>query len=219
MANLNVVFEDSNILIIDKPSGIDVTQQLNNQGKNLVDLANETLLKELTEPHIYPCHRLDRETSGLVIFAKGKDNQKIMMEQFQKREVKKTYLALVHGKVKQKQGEIKGQYKSKYDRVPQFMHSRYQVLEYFPSFTYVEVKPLTGRTHQIRVQFKSNGHPLVGESLYTFRKDYKLRFRRVALHASQISFNHPKTGKRLNFNSPLPEDMENFLEEQALKLV
>lgn len=215
MTDLKILYEDTALIVIDKPSGLLVIPSPKGETNTLTHFVNEYLQGKKELIQAYPCHRIDRETSGIVVFAKGKKNQQTIMLEFQKHQVQKTYLAFVHGQLNNKQGEIKIKARSKYDRVPQLMWSTYQVLQFCPAFTVVEVEPITGRTHQIRVQFKQLGHSLVGESLYAFRKDFPLRFKRLALHAAEITFTHPQTQRQMNFTSPLPPDMEKFLAENS----
>jgi 23S rRNA pseudouridine1911/1915/1917 synthase len=211
MKRYSIVYEDNSIIIIDKPSGMLVIPTPKRETNTLTDFLNQELDRRGTLVNAYPCHRIDRETSGLIIYAKGKSIQQIMMEQFKKHLVKKTYIALVHGIVRKNSDTIKGNVYNQRKRKTELMITRFKVLERKRDFTIVEVEPVTGRTNQIRIHFKRLGHPLVGESLYAFRKDFKLRFKRVALHAKALEFRHPTTGKRMNFNLPLADDMINFL--------
>jgi len=168
---------------------------------------------------LHPAHRLDRDTSGVILFAKGKDHQQTLMQAFKEKKVKKTYIAFAHGHIKESEGKIKIPIKDFYQRKfqknlpPQSALTHYKVLEYRKDFTVVEVNPITGRTNQIRIHFTKIGHPLVGEDKYIFRKDYDLRFRRTALHAAHLSFPHPVTGKMISVEAPLAQDMTNFLEK------
>jgi len=207
---LKIVFEDDHLIIVDKPAGILVIPAGKNE-KNLTDIVNEYLDGKNLEVNAYPCHRLDRETSGLMIFAKGKSAQKKMMEEFHKKNVKKLYTAFLHGRMKSDHGDI---------RNPVFVRSkgrkedaltRFRVTERRKDFTVVQAEPVTGRTNQIRIHFKQLGHPLVGESVFAFRKDFDLKFKRVALHAGFLEFTHPITGVVLSFTSDLPADMAAFL--------
>ena len=186
---------------------------------------------------LHPCHRLDRDTSGVILFAKGKKNQKIMMEAFRQKKVRKIYIAFVHGRLKNRSGEIKSRirdfdpsrfrrwlpppYKSLRDSTGPALYqngtgqapwavTRYRVIETKKDFSILEVTPVTGRTNQIRIHFSQLGHPLVGERKYAFGKDYALKFRRTALHALSLSFIHPVFKKEIRIHSPLPEDMEQF---------
>ena len=207
----DIVYEDEYIFVINKPSGMLVVPTPKGEVNTLTNLLNQELDRRGALANAYPCHRIDRETSGLVIYAKGKSIQQAMMEQFKNRLVKKTYIAFVHGIVRKNSDILKGNVYSEKKRKTELMITGYNVIERRKDFTIVEVQPVTGRTNQIRIHFKGLGHPLVGESVYAFRKDFKLRFKRTALHAKAIEFNHPATGKRISFDLPLPDDMKNFI--------
>lgn len=166
---------------------------------------------------LHPCHRLDRETSGAIIFAKGKGHQQAMMALFHRQAVSKKYIAFVHGKPRQRQGELRSairdldQVKFRRGASAKPSVTRYKVIEERRSFSIVEVTPVTGRTNQIRIQFAQIGHPLVGERKYARGKDYQLRFRRVALHAHALGWEHPVSHKRINVTAKLHPDMEEFI--------
>ena len=187
-----------------------------NEDRNLVSLVNEQRTQEI---HLHPAHRLDRDTSGVILFAKGKENQQTLMQAFKEKKVHKTYIAFAHGHIQTPEGKIRIPIKDFHQRKfnknmpPQSALTLYKVLEYHKAFTVVEVNPITGRTNQIRIHFTKLGHPLVGEDKYIFRKDFELRFRRTALHAAQLSFPHPVTGKMITVCAPLAQDMTNFLEK------
>ena len=206
-----IVYEDEQLLVIDKPSGMLVIPTPKKETNTLTDLLNRDLDSRGIEANAYPCHRLDRETSGIIVYAKGKAAQQFMMDEFKRRAVKKTYIAFAQGAVKGPSGTITRNIydKSKGRSIPAV--TKYKVTERKGGFSVMEVEPVTGRTNQIRIHLKDIGHPIVGESVYAFRKDYKLRFKRVALHAKRLEFKHPVTGERMAFESPLPIDMENFL--------
>jgi len=206
-----IVYEDEQIIVIDKPSGMLVIPTPKKETNTLTDLLNCELDQRGIEANAYPCHRLDRETSGLIVYAKGKSIQQTMMEEFRKRAVKKVYIAFVNGKVAKDFDIIKKRiYNRNKDRSDEAT-TKYKVIERREDFTIVEAEPLTGRTNQIRIHFKEIGHPLVGESVFAFRKDFKLKFKRTALHASYIRFTHPVTKKPMDFSAPMPGDMETFL--------
>jgi len=207
----DIVYEDEYIFVINKPSGMLVVPTPKGEINTLTNLLNQELDRRGALANVYPCHRIDRETSGLVIYAKGKSIQQAMMSQFKNRLVKKTYIAFVHGIVRKNSDILKGNVYSEKKRKTELMITGYRVIERRKDFTIVEVQPVTGRTNQIRIHFKRLGHPLVGESVYAFRKDFKLRFKRAALHAKALEFSHPVTGKRMNFNLSLSEDMVNFI--------
>jgi len=206
-----IVYEDEWLIIIDKPSGMLVIPTPKKETNTLTHLLNQELDRRGVEVNAYPCHRLDRETSGLIIYAKGKSAQKLMMEKFSAKEVAKKYTAFVHGDVRNGHGIINKPLYNRNKRESLNALTKYRVLERKADFTVVEVEPVTGRTNQIRIHFKDIGHPLVGESVYAFRKDFRLKFRRLGLHARELEFDHPVTGKRMRMESPLPHDMENFI--------
>ena len=228
-----IVYEDDQIIVIDKSSGMLVIPTPKKETNTLTDLINRELDERGIDVNAYPCHRLDRETSGLVIYAKGKAVQQAMMEEFRKRAVKKTYIAFVNGLMKKKFDTITSSIYNRNKGRPEDAVTKYTVLErrnapcrrhgmvgHFgemsrPTFTVIEAQPVTGRTNQIRIHMKSIGHPLVGETVYAFRKDYKLRFKRAALHAKRIEFIHPSGGRKMVFESPLAADMENFLKNSS----
>jgi 23S rRNA pseudouridine1911/1915/1917 synthase len=209
-----IIYEDGQLIVVDKPTGMLVIPTPAKETNTLTDLLNRELDARGVEANAYPCHRIDRETSGLVLFAKGKSAQTGMMEQFKNREVKKAYIAFVHGIIKNKFDTIKRDIYNKSKRRKEDAETRFTVIERRKDFTVIEATPVTGRTNQIRIHFKSIGHPLIGESVYVFRKDFELKFKRVALHASYLRFKHPATGETMEFKSPMPEDMEGFLIKQ-----
>jgi len=206
-----IIYEDDSLIVVDKPSGMLVIPTPHKETNTLTDLLNRELDERGVGVNAYPCHRLDRETSGIIIYAKGKAVRQAMMEEFRERSVKKTYIAFVNGIVKKESGVIAGAIYNRNKFRKEDAVTKYRVLERRKAFTVIEVEPLTGRTNQIRIHMKSIGHPLVGETVYAFRKDYKLRFKRVALHARRIEFIHPAGGKNMSFESPLAVDMTELL--------
>jgi 23S rRNA pseudouridine1911/1915/1917 synthase len=213
---IEILYEDQDCVAFYKPAGLLVIPTDKNEDHTLVNLVNQ---QRKDEAYFHPAHRLDRDTSGVILFAKGKENQQILMQSFKEKKVKKTYTAFVHGRVAVPEGKIKIPVKDFYQRkfnknLPaQSALTLYKVIEYHKDFTVVEVNPITGRTNQIRIHFTKIGHPLVGEDKYIFRKDYALRFKRTALHAAQLSWPHPHTGQMITIQAPLAQDMTNFLEK------
>ncbi len=203
---MEIIFEDDFIIVINKRPGLLVVPTPKKERHTLTNLLNEELQKRNPALRAYPCHRLDRDTSGLIIYAKSRRIQEKMMQEFKMGSVKKTYIAFVQGQISKPQGAIG------YPIEGKKAVTQYKVLEKDRrGFTVVEVKTLTGRTNQIRIHFKMIGHPLLGERKFAFGKDYNLKFRRTALHASNISFKHPGSGEILNFEVKMPKDMEDFL--------
>lgn len=209
----SIVYEDDQLMVVDKPSGMLVIPTPKKETSTLTDLLNHELDRRGIEVNAYPCHRLDRETSGLIIYAKGKAVQQRIMDEFRARSVKKTYIAFANGVVKKPFDTITSSIYNRNKSASESAVTKYKVVARRRAFTIIEVEPVTGRTNQIRIHLKSIGHPLVGETVYAFRKDFKLRFKRVALHAKRIEFIHPVSGRSLSFESPLPVDMENFIKD------
>ena len=207
LRKIDIIFEDDYLIVADKPPGILVIPTPKQEKHTLTHLINGILQERGLEVKAHPCHRLDRETSGLIIFAKGKKNQQLMMEQFHSRKVEKTYMGFAQGILNKEQGLIRNHIEGK-EAV-----TKYKVLEEKDNFSVVQIQPITGRTNQIRIHFKQIGHPLVGERRFAFAKDYSLKFRRAALHAFKLAFNHPVTGARINLHSPLAVDMKDFLKK------
>jgi len=213
---IDVLYEDDQLIVFDKPAGLLVIPSPNKEPHTLTSIVNTQCAQE-GETRLHPCHRLDRETSGAIIYAKGKKNQQLMMQEFQRHRVKKQYIAFVRGKIKPPEGEIRGAVKDKHKqkyaaraRAPEAV-TRYRVKEVRRGYSVVEVYPLTGRTNQIRIHFKDIGHPLLGERVYAFGKDFEVKFRRVALHARQLIWYHPVLKKSITVESPLAKDMSEFL--------
>jgi len=204
-SNIPVLYEDDWLLIVDKPSGLLTIPTPRNESRTLTSILNADLKNKGLSYRIHPCHRLDRETSGLIIYAKGKSVQKKMMELFKQKKIKKTYIAFVQGKLPKDRGDIG------YPIDGRNALTEYRVLEIRKNFSILKITPLTGRTNQIRIHFNYIGHPLVGETKFTFRRDYKLKAKRLCLHAAQLSFIHPVTGKTIIINSKLAKDLEGFL--------
>ncbi len=209
-----IIYEDEWLIVIDKPSGLLVIPTPSGEQNTLSSLLNSELDRRGVKANAYPCHRLDRDTSGLIVYAKGKAAQRLMMEEFKHKRVKKSYIAFVQGTVKKDRDIIRSFIYNKKKGRNEPAQTDYRVIERRRGYTVLEAEPITGRTNQIRIHFKNIGHPLVGEDVYAFRKDFDLRFRRVALHARYIRFTHPITKKKMEFELALPEDMENFLRRE-----
>ncbi len=211
-----ILYEDDHYIVFDKPSGILVIPTPRNEQNTLVNIVNAQCAPFLSEGKLHPCHRLDRDTSGVIVFAKGKRCQKLMMDVFQRKEIKKRYIAFVHGRLERREGSLKSyiqdldqrRYHGYSKGKPAITH--YRVLQQKKKFGVVEVHPVTGRTNQIRIQFAQIGHPLVGERKYTIARDFSLKFRRVALHAQTLEWRHPITKEVIKVTADLPNDMEEF---------
>jgi 23S rRNA pseudouridine1911/1915/1917 synthase len=212
-----IVYQDEAYIVFNKPAGL-VVIPTPHEEKTLTDVVNAQCVSQDNAGLLYPCHRLDRDTSGVIIFARGKKNQKLLMDEFHQNAIKKRYWALVHGRIKQPVGLIKGAIASfdeqKFNRFakPKWAVTEYNVLEQRNGYSLTEVSTQTGRSNQIRIHFSQMGHPLVGERKYAFAKDFLLKFRRTALHAAAIFWRHPLTKQMIEAQAPLPDDMRLFME-------
>ncbi|MCX7787506.1 MAG: RluA family pseudouridine synthase [Spirochaetes bacterium] len=204
-SRFRILYEDEWYLAIDKPPGL-LTIPAPGNKKSLTELLDLEGKRAGVSMKLHPCHRLDGETSGVLLFAKGKKAQKLMMERFHEKNVHKLYIALVQGGLEKEEGLITRVLEGK----PAL--TRYRVLERLPLCTLVEVEPETGRTNQIRLHFKGIGHPLVGETRFAFRKDFPLSIPRLMLHAQELTFPHPMHSSEITIRAPLPSDMEKVLE-------
>ena len=212
-----VLYEDENCLVFNKPSGLLVIPTDKNEQHTLGSIVNE---QQGAQGHLYPAHRLDRDTTGVILFAKGKDCQQKLMQFFKEKQVNKTYIAFVHGRVAEPRGKIRIPIKDFNQRkfaphLPaQSALTHYEVEDYHKDFTVVKVMPITGRTNQIRIHFSKIGHPLVGEDKYAFRRDFVLRFRRTALHAQRLEWPQMTGNGMIRVEAPLAQDMADFLAKQ-----
>lgn len=216
-ALIDVLHEDDQFMVFDKPAGLLVIPTPKNEQKTLVSIVNQQYADKTNSSKLHPCHRIDRDTSGAIIFAKGKRNQKLMMDLFKQRAVEKKYIAFVHGTLPSKQGQFRKsvkdihqqKFRKRFPATPAI--TSYKVVEVRSNFSIVEVQPVTGRTNQIRIHFSQAKHPLLGDRKYAFARDYLLKFRRTALHAAELKWTHPVNHKTISVRSKLPKDMSEFI--------
>jgi len=218
-----ILYEDEDLAVINKPAGVVVHPACGHTEGTLVHglLARlEDLSGVGGEARPGIVHRLDKDTSGLLVVAKNDRAHLALSEMFQERKIKKTYLALVHGVPKARSGRIDRPIRRHpVHRKKMTVHEKdgreavtlWRVKEVFRRAALLEVEPLTGRTHQIRVHLASIGHPIVGDELYGGAKPHGPKAKRQMLHAWKLRFRHPRTGKELSFEAPLPEDFEELL--------
>ena len=226
---LTIVYEDADLLVVNKAAGMVVHVGAGVNSGTLVNALLHHIAALSTaggEERPGIVHRLDRMTSGLVVVAKNDAAHRRLSEQFKSREVHKTYVALVHGRMAGDSGEIAkpvGRDPVRRTRMkaggiaPREALTKYRVVRRIGRFTLVEAMPQTGRTHQIRVHVASIGHPVVGDT--TYGAPAKLRFgtgeeatlSRTFLHAAKLAFAHPITGVALQFEAPLPGELAAFL--------
>ncbi|MBI4096610.1 MAG: RluA family pseudouridine synthase [Candidatus Levybacteria bacterium] len=238
---MKVIFEDGDLLVLDKPAGMIVNRA--DTTKDLMTVQDWVEEKFSIfnfqfsidrESDFYKragiVHRLDKETSGILLVAKNPESFVNLQSQFKERKVQKTYIALAHGKIESAIGEINvavgrlpwnrkrfgviADGRESVTRYRVISNFKFQISNFQESLSLVELYPKTGRTHQIRVHLQYIHHPIFADPLYAGRKtgrnDRKL-LPRIFLHASKISFHHPRTNDLLSFESPLPEDLKNFL--------
>ncbi len=215
-----VIFEDKNLLVITKPAGW-IVNESTNTGNNpvLQDWLSQNFDYEISknkELRSGIVHRLDKETSGILLVAKTSDVFEKLQKEFADRNVKKTYIALVHGKVQQEKGTIDapvGRLPWKRTKFGVYEGGRpaqteYKVIKNYGNFSLLELHPKTGRTHQIRVHLKHIGHPIVSDPLYAGRKTNREDRKwcpRLFLHASELSI------LDMNFKADIPSDLKSAL--------
>lgn len=238
MIQLDILYEDTALIAVNKPAGLLITPDRWDRGlPTLQDMLREYLRKnESTQhPNLRVIHRLDKDTSGAIVLAKSVKAQSYMSKQFEKGEVSKTYYAIVKGVIPNNDGIINlPLMESSRNPGTMVVNSKgkksitlYNVLERFQDFTLVEAKPLTGRTHQVRVHFMASGFPLAIDPLYAssdpvylsqFKKDYRPKegpekpvINRLPLHAVRLSFREPSEEKTVVLEAPLPKDFSRML--------
>jgi 23S rRNA pseudouridine1911/1915/1917 synthase len=221
---LAVLYEDEAIAVIDKPAGMVVHPGAGARTGTLVHALLHRYpgirgVGEEDRPGIV--HRLDKETSGVILVARTAAAHIELKRQFKAREVKKVYLALVVGRPAREEGSFDwpiGRHHRHGERMsiktdkPRTAITDYRTIRSYGEFTLLEVRPLTGRTHQIRVHLAAAGHPVAGDRRYGSRKNDGPRFPRFFLHARELSFTHPVTGARMTFAAPLPAALEAVLD-------
>lgn len=235
---IQVIYEDADVLVINKPAGLTVhPTKPRSLGKDrpagcrptladwLVD--NYPAIKKVGDkPALRPgiVHRLDKDTSGVLIAAKKQKSFRFLKDKFKNREVKKEYLALVIGTVKQAKGFIKrpiGRSRKrgvkrrtfqKFEKTAKKAHTEFKRLEAFENFSLLKIVPITGRTHQIRVHLASIGHPIAGDRMYgSWKKQPQIQgLNRSFLHAFALELTLP-SGKATRFESPLPSELKTVL--------
>jgi 23S rRNA pseudouridine1911/1915/1917 synthase len=221
--SLTIVYEDEDILVIDKPAGLTVHPAPGHPSHTLVNaiLAHcpgLTMNNEPMRPGIV--HRLDKDTSGLIVIAKNDFAREYLTAQFRSRTVTKGYLVLVKGRLSSEQGIIEapiGRDPHRRQRMAivetgKEATTQYRVRKYLDTYTLVEVTPLTGRTHQIRIHLSAIGYPVVGDPTYGIKSAY---LNRQFIHAYRLGFRLPSTKQYQEFTSPLPMDLEQALEHLA----
>jgi 23S rRNA pseudouridine1911/1915/1917 synthase len=224
VGDLEIVFEDAALLVINKPAGL-LTVPLERKGAApSVQSQIEVYLRPFGKRRPFSVHRIDQDTSGLVVFAKDADAQARLKAQFKRREPDRIYLAVVYGHPSPRDGQWRDHLvwdekaliqKETHPRDPRAQEaiSDYRVRESYRDTSLLEVRLHSGRRNQIRIQARLRGHTLVGETRYTFGPESlrPIQFERHALHAWRLAFDHPGDGQRCEFEAPPPADFDALL--------
>lgn len=220
---IDIIFQDEDLLVVNKPKGMVVHPAPGNPSGTLVNallyhVSNLSSIESTIRPGII--HRLDKDTSGLLIVAKNDKSHKALSKQLKNREIKRIYTALVYGRLDKEKAVIDAPigrhpinrkrmavvYKNSKEAI-----THYRVLEYYKDYTLVEASLETGRTHQIRVHMAYINHPVVGDPVYSNRKS-EFGVDSQLLHARQLGFYHPRSGEYMEFKSELPKDFKKIIQ-------
>lgn len=221
---LEIIYQDSDFAIINKPKGMVVHPAVKNTSGTLVNAILYSIkdlsgINGVVRPGIV--HRLDKDTSGLIVIAKNDYAHVQLSKQIATKECRRIYRAVVEGHLKEDSGEVityidrskKNRLKMAVSDTGKIAHTLYKVIERFNKFDYVEFELKTGRTHQIRVHCEHLHHPIVGDKLYGAKNDKYHKLGQY-LHAYKLILKHPTTGEQMEFQSPLPQYFQNFLDKQ-----
>lgn len=222
--DLTVLYYDDAVVVVDKPAGLlTVPLARRERAPSVVSLLEERF-RSHRKRRVYAVHRIDRDTSGLVVFARNGRVQEALKQQFIRHEPERVYWAVVHGHPSPKAGTWRDRLvwdpnalvqKPGAAQDPKGMDavSRYRVLESLSRASLLDVRLQTGKRNQIRIQASLRGHPLIGERQYLAPGQVDgIAFPRQALHAHRLAFRHPEDGRPLSFESPLPLDMTRLIE-------
>ncbi len=221
-----IIFEDDYLLVYDKEAGHATMNTETARKPNL----HQALKQELKLKFLEPAHRLDKDTSGLIIFAKQKPILEKLNQAFKDKKIKKEYQAIVDGAWSRKsQGKIETYlslkkkigsmqiWQSSPTETPRskLAISNYEIIRILKNITHLKLRPETGRTHQLRVHMGIMGHPILGDSTYAAKFKSQILVPRHLLHASRLEFTHPFSGEKLILESPLPEDFRALLKDSS----
>ena len=207
---MKILYEDKSLIVVDKPAGLSVLP-------DGWEKDSEYLVKILEEQYgkIFIVHRLDKITSGVMVFARDAETHRALNTQFENHEAQKTYHAIVEGNPKWEEKVAKHPLRANVGHKHRTMvdnkngkpsETRFRVIKRYQESALIEAKPMTGRTHQIRVHAYALGHPLVGDTLYGAQEAHG--FKRPMLHSQSLSFIHPATNERKKFTAPHPADFD-----------
>ena len=216
---MDIIFVDEAIIVLDKPAGLPVLP-------DGWEKDSQYLVKMLKEEfgEIWTIHRLDKVTSGVMVFARSAEAHRALNIQFEKHEAQKVYHALMLGVPKWDEKTARHPLRANVGHKHRTMvddkhgkpsETRFKILKRYPAQVLIEAQPMTGRTHQIRVHAYALGHPLLGDVLYSAPETKAIT--RPALHAFSLTFTHPQTNERLTFSAPYPKDFSRALERSSVK--
>ena len=227
---LDIYYEDKDLLVVNKPKGMVVHPANGNESGTLVNALMFHCKDSLSgiNGEIRPgiVHRIDKDTSGLLVVAKNDIAHEHLAKQFKEHSINRIYYAIVYGNVKEESGDIEapiGRHKTDRKKFcitetnSKYAFTHYDVVDKLNGFTLVKLKLKTGRTHQIRVHMQSKGHPLAGDPVYG-PKNCIAELKGQALHAGVLGFIHPTTGEYIEFSSPWPTEFEKFYNSKKIKL-
>ena len=209
----SIIEDNDDFIVINKKAGVSV-QGGTKSKNNLIDIFSNSNLFKDTKP--YSVHRLDKETSGVMIIAKNYNSAKLLTSLFRLRKVHKTYLAICHGVFKNKKGEIRGNL-VKYEKekkISELAITNYNVISSNNFFSFLELKPITGRKHQLRKQLSFMGNPIVGDVKYNIIKSKNKDQKKLMLHSYKIKF--LINNKKFNFKAKLPDYFNDYLNKKRL---
>lgn len=218
-AQLEIIFQDDHLVVVNKPPALLTVPTPRREPNTLISLLSKKLVRDRTGEEAFVVHRLDRGVSGLLVFGKRLDVAKALRDQFEQRKPERKYVALVAGDVEQPTGTFRShlatdkdlnRYSTDDESVGELAITHYQVLQKLQDATLVEVWLETGRRNQIRVHFAEAGYPVLGDERYGRHVATRWPYRRLALHARRLGFNHPVLDVPLVFESPLPWEMQTF---------
>jgi tRNA pseudouridine32 synthase/23S rRNA pseudouridine746 synthase/23S rRNA pseudouridine1911/1915/1917 synthase len=215
---LEIIYEDDDILVVDKPAGLLTVGTATNKSRTAYYFLTDYVRKgnPKSRKQIFTVHRLDQWTSGVLIFAKSEEIKERLQDQW--KDTEKKYIAVVHGRLAEKEGIITSYlaenkaytvYSTNDETKGKLAHTAYKVLKENERFSLLEVTLLTGRKNQIRVHMADKGHPVAGDRKYGNTKD---EYRRLALHSQSISFKHPVSGRQLTFKAKVPGYFHKLME-------
>ncbi len=219
---IDILYEDDDIIVVNKPKDMVVHPAVGNYTGTLVNamLGKHELSDENGEFRPGIVHRLDKNTTGVMVVAKNNVSHMKLAEQIQKHDFKKIYVCLVRGVISEEEGVIElpiGRHPTERKKMAvvrdgRYAYTKFKVLERFNEYTYVEVELKTGRTHQIRVHMQYIGHPIVGDDTYSNGKN-PFNVTSQMLHSHILGITHPKTGEYMEFKAPVPEYFEEVLQK------